>query len=307
VSEQKNSIPEIVYEKAKKKDYLEFFFFRVFSFIWQCFPQKVSIYLCSRVALILKAVFKKRNSLAIEKITQNLNVDQEKADDILSGAYVNFSSCWVAMVNCNHITTKMIKEQMNLIGFGQFDELKKQGRGAIIANMHIGWWEISPRVFRLLEIPLAVMVAVQHNPLSDKYINKFRAQEGYHKILHNRLSVRHTLKFLKNGGFLVIVADVDAGRHGIPLPFLNENGSTSTWPAQLSKKTDSPIIVGINYNSNNNVRTFEMHKAFDPRDYEGSEDSVKEMSLAMNDKMSAIIEEYPEQWFWLQRRWKTEV
>jgi Kdo2-lipid IVA lauroyltransferase/acyltransferase len=300
-------IPQITYEPAKKKDYLEFFLLKVFSILWNIIPEKLAMFFSSKLSSCVKIFFTKRNDLALEKISKNLAVNNDSAQRILSEAYINFACNWVAMVRSQKITVQIVKEHMNLIGFKQFEELKKQGRGAIVANMHLGWWEISPRIFHLLEIPLAVMVAVQHNPLSDKFINHYRSQGGYHSILHNRLSVRHTLRFLKSGGFLVIVADIDAGKNGIVVPFLGEKSSTSNWPAQLALKTDSPIIVGINYCDENKKRTFEMQEAIDPRDFTSSSDSIHDITLAMNNNMSSVIERFPGQWFWLQRRWKSKL
>ncbi len=301
-----NNIPQITYDSAKKKHYLEFFFLKSFSVLWNLIPEKLAMFCSAQLSYTVKLFLTKRNTLALDKISQNLNVNNDTAQTILSESYINFACNWVAMVRSQKITVQIVKEHMNLIGFSQFEELKSQGRGAVIANMHLGWWEISPRIFHLLEIPLAVMVAVQHNPLSDKFINYYRSQGGYHSILHNRLSVRHTLRFLKNGGFLVIVADIDAGKNGIVVPFLNEQSSTSNWPAQLAVKTDSPIIVGINYEDENNKRTFEMQKAIDPRDYK-NKNSIHDITLAMNNNMSALIERFPGQWFWLQRRWKSKL
>jgi Kdo2-lipid IVA lauroyltransferase/acyltransferase len=298
-------IPAIAYDPPKRKHYVEYFLFKCFSILWNILPETLSMYCSAKIAIFTKIFLKKRNQTAIEKIQQNLNKDEQQSNLILTESYINFAHNWVAMVRSEKITRKIVLEHMKLFGFDQFKNYKKEGRGVIIANMHFGFWEISPRIFHLMEIPLAVMVAVQHNPLSDQFINRFREQKGFHKVLHNRLSVRHTLRFLKKGGFLVIVADIDAGRNGIPVPFLNEISSTSNWPAQLSVKTDAPIIVGLNYLDVDKKRTFEMNKAIDPRDYANKDNEIEEITLEMNNRMSKIIEDKPGQWFWLQRRWKT--
>lgn len=297
--------PPVHYEKADFKHYLEYVVFRGISFVWQVLPEAVSMQMAKSLAHFIKPFVKKRNQLSIEKMIQNLSLEPVIAEKVLLESYENFACNWVAMARSYHLTREVMLQNLKRTGFNQLEACKKEGRGVIMATLHFGWWELNPRIFQLLEIPLAIMVAVQHNPLSDRFINSFREQNGFHEVLHNRLSVRHTLRFLKEGGVLVIVADIDAGPHGSMLPFLGEKASTSRWPAELSQRTDSVVTICTNYKNEQGQRQIDINPVIDPRDYSKDRSGIEKLTTEMNDQMSDIIKKHPEQWFWMQRRWKT--
>src|SRR5262249_60444581 len=56
--------------------------------------------------------------------------------------------------------------------------------------------------------------------------------------------VRELVRRLRAGRSIALLADQDAGRQGVFVPFLGRPASTATGPAWLSLATGAPIVFG---------------------------------------------------------------
>jgi KDO2-lipid IV(A) lauroyltransferase len=104
--------------------------------------------------------------------------------------------------------------------------------------------------------------------------------------------VRH----VRNGGIISILLD-EKYSEGVRIPFLGHDALTSLSAAQLALKYDLLMIpsYGIRIEDGNAFRVeFEAPISHT--------DSIT-MTRDFNDSLSARIMEYPEQWYWMLRRW----
>jgi KDO2-lipid IV(A) lauroyltransferase len=295
--EHPSVIPPIEYEKAQNKHWLEAIPLYAINALFRALPTPLTRTLANGLAVLGHRILKKKVEQSELLAQKRLGCSSEEASKIIKGSFENFAKNWLVQVcpekilpnyeHCDH-------------GLSRIHQNSKSGIGTIIAAMHMGLWESVPLFCKKHGIPLAVVVAVQHNPLCDKVFNDARSADNYHYILHNRLGVRHLLKYLKKGGVAVILSDVDVAEHGIAIPFLGKLASTPSWPAELALRTGSDLCLGYNVISDQ-----KLHYHLEP--IESKENDVTQLSTQMNDQMSEVVRKYPEQWFWMQRRWKTPI
>jgi lauroyl/myristoyl acyltransferase len=296
-------IPPLSYDKPKPRHYLEYFLFRSFSFILEHLPLDCSFALTHRLADLARVILKKKSRETQTMISKRLGLSENEAAAILQKSFHNFAENWVHLCRDHHKVKNIPAFDENVLAL--FKKAQKEQRGIVFATGHFAWWELMPKILYKHQIPFAVTVAVQHNPLFDNYVNRRRTCDNYHAILHNRLGIRHTFEYLKKGGFLVILADVDVREKGLPVPFLDQMASTPKWPAELAIRTDAFLCNTRLKLKDNGDACIQSCKPIDPRDYQNRDTAVMEMLQKMNDHFSDFIRETPEQWFWLQRRWKT--
>lgn len=296
-----DKFPDVHYSQPRFGHYFEYGIFRSLSFLFEYSPKICREILLNGLTELARSLLKKRNKICLNKIIEILKVDEQRAKYILKCSYRNFGRNWLALLSGPH------HKEISFEGFDYIEQARKEGRGIVIACAHLGLWESIPSILKSKNYPSAIMVAVQHNPLSDAFINGKRSCGAYHKLLHNRLGVRHALSYLKNAGRLLILSDVDVGHHGVFVPFMGKPASTPKWPVELSLRTNALLSVGVNYVTNEGIHVVKICQPHDPQDYINKEKNLalREMSLKMNDDLSREILKVPEQWFWLQRRWKT--
>jgi Kdo2-lipid IVA lauroyltransferase/acyltransferase len=298
MSRHPSDLPPLEYATPRFQHRIEWIAFRGVGMVFHLLPRVLIKLLLQGLIVIAKFSFRKRIAPTLITIQDRLQVSKERAASILDESLLHFGWNWVSLIRPEVFIRP---GKIHIHGQEYLDQNRNNGKGTIIATMHLGLWEAVPHAMKAFNNPLAITVAVQHNPLVDRHINKMRAAEGYHHVLHNRLGIRHTLRYLKKGGSLVIVSDVDIGPGGVPIPFLGKPASTPKWPMELALRTESEILIGHSVLDKNN----ELHIYISP--LPTGENETMALGQRMNDKMSEIVRAHPEQWFWMQRRWKTPI
>ena len=118
----------------------------------------------------------------------------------------------------------------------------------------------------------------------------FNRDEGFHQAID----------LLRGGGAVGVLSDQHAGDHGMWVPFFGKLASTTSLPALLAKRTGAALIGTAVYpDPPGRWRIVFTEKINQPGD------SVEVLTAKMNDLIANHIRRAPEDWFWLNYRWKT--
>jgi Kdo2-lipid IVA lauroyltransferase/acyltransferase len=126
------------------------------------------------------------------------------------------------------------------------------------------------------------------------------------KIIAPRNAVREGLRALKKGSFIGIVGDQGMPDSGYSFPFLGRRAWTSTAPALLSYRTNSPIIFA---ETRRVPEGYRIHYS-DPIWPDLSKPMDVEVIRLMNHSLSLLeksIKDSPGEWLWQHNRWKQQT
>ena len=99
-----------------------------------------------------------------------------------------------------------------------------------------------------------------------------------------------------------MISDQDAGGDGVFVDFFGRKASTPRGAAQLALKFNVPIVVVMTLRTGNGrYRGVFKEIAVDEND------TVETVTRRYTAYIEDVIREHPEQYFWMHRRWKTEV
>lgn len=178
-----------------------------------------------------------------------------------------------------------------------------QGRGAVLVTGHFGNWEIGGAALAVRGIPLDVVVQRQANPLFDRLINDARARLGMRVIYRGR-APKDALRGLREGRAVAFVADQDARRAGVFVPFLGRPASTYRGPAVLALRSGAPVFMGTAVRAPDGRYDVRLRPIPDPPPGD-AEERAEALTAAYTGALEAAVRERPEQYFWHHRRWKT--
>ena len=187
------------------------------------------------------------------------------------------------------------------------DDCRQSGRGLVLATAHVGNWELMchylPITFRT---GLTVIGRDSGNVLIDDLVHALR-QKGGNEFLPKSGGAKGMLTTLRKGGVLGTLIDqavlVDPG--GAMIPFLGREASTNLGPVRLARKTSSTLSMVLfrREGSHNYMKVF---PAVEPRRDLEPEEAIMADARQLNDWLSEYIQQYPDQWMWGHRRWKTK-
>jgi Kdo2-lipid IVA lauroyltransferase/acyltransferase len=262
-----------------------------------------------RFSVILAYLFYYVIPIRKETVYDNLKkafpeYDQRQVKTIAFKCYRSFL---IALIEIFYMQKMNRDEIINAVQISNADiilEKYKQNKGVILLSAHFGNWEyIAASVSARVNVTLHVVVKNLRNPYVNKWINKVRTRWN-NKIVPLGISIREVYKELMNKNLIAMVADQRGPSDGIRVNFFGINTAVHAGPAVLALKTGAPVIYGIAVRQPDysyKVVLEEISTENLPNDEEAK---IIEVSQRHTSYLEKYIRQYPEQWFWMHKRWK---
>lgn len=180
-----------------------------------------------------------------------------------------------------------------------------RGRGGLIVTGHLGNWELAGRLLTLHGLPARAVMRPVENPYVDARVRRARGGDGH--VIGKRGAVKSVIDTLREGRWVALLADQNAGRGGVFVPFFGLPASTHPLPAVLALRLGLPLYAGAALRRPGRPFTFDVHlRRMDPGEGEEITDARVDALMA---QVTATLEEWvrldPGQYNWLHRRWKS--
>ena len=181
-------------------------------------------------------------------------------------------------------------------------ELIKKRGGGIIMSAHIGNWEYIGPSLGINGIKCAGVTQIQHNSKSNIFFNELRTSKNVNIIPKDEGS-SPMIKVIKNGYYLGLISDQNAGKKGTKANFFNYPVSIPKGAGAFHLKTNTPILLGFCILSTNfkyNLSFYEMDVKELSQD---SDEAIKEINCRYSKILEDLVKDNPHQYFWFHRRW----
>ncbi len=178
----------------------------------------------------------------------------------------------------------------------------QRGRGAIVMTGHYGNFELFGSYFTRLN-PIDFVVKPLSNPRVETLVSDLRRRAGV-GIIPLGGGLKRIFRALRDGHWVAMLADQDARRHGVFVPFFGRLASTPEGPARLALQAGVPILSGFIRRRADGRHDVDFEPAYLPTGGP-TEANVVALTAWHTARLEQEIRRAPEHWFWLHRRWKT--
>lgn len=184
---------------------------------------------------------------------------------------------------------------------------KNAKNGVIIITAHFSNWELAAQFLPRNGYPMIAIGREGNNKLIEKnFTTPFRERFGNKNVYKNRAMVS-IIKGLKEGKTTGILIDQKSGGKSIVKTEFFSNPVDTTSSIATLKLKYNPLILPI-FMPRDKSGKYSM-VVCEPIEYMADEESDKTKKIALitqryNDTIEKIINEYPEQWFWMHNRWR---
>ena len=226
--------------------------------------------------------------------------DDEWRRKTVDGVYASIGRLLVAFARFPKIGKREIGDWIGYEGFEHFERAIAQGKGVLFATAHLGNWELSAFAHGLLTAPMSVVVRPLDNPFIDQIVERRRALSG-NTLLSKRDFARSILQALRRNEAVGILVDQNASvENGAFVPFFGRVACANLTFARLAARSGAPVIPGFAVWKSAEKRY--VLRFYPPVEITGdaTEDTARIQAAVEN-----AIREYPDQWLWIHRRWKT--
>lgn len=182
-------------------------------------------------------------------------------------------------------------------------EALAMGRGLIALTGHFGHFELfGATVGRLA--PLSFLVKPMSNPGAEGWIKRIRERSGVGAFPIGS-GVRDVIKTLRGNGLIAMVADQDARRDGVFVPFFGRLASTPVGPARFALMTGTPVVFGHALRAPDGRYDIVCSRPIVVEGRHDDPEAIRRFTAWHTAELEAAVRERPESWFWMHKRWKT--
>ena len=180
------------------------------------------------------------------------------------------------------------------------DDIKKSKKKVIFISGHFSNFELMAMYLEKTGIKISAI----YRPLNNIFLNEIMESIRKkfickHQIKKGIGGLKKLILLKKNNYSTALMIDQRVSQ-GILCNLFNQDALTTTIPAQLVKKFNTPVVpVYIERIKDLNFKI----SISDPLNF-SKEDSIENITLKLNQILETMILKKPEQWIWSHNRWK---
>jgi KDO2-lipid IV(A) lauroyltransferase len=198
-----------------------------------------------------------------------------------------------------------IRDDVTFVGLEHLKGALVEGKGIIGLGAHIGNFILMSMAFARTELPFVV---VTRDPPEMSLRTRYRRLKkacGLTWIDYGggAAATKGILRALKDNHIVHLISD-ERNRHGIIVPFLGREALTPAGPAVLSLRTGAPIVPIFIHEHARFRHTVEIQP---PLTVDLTGDHQRDIYLLTekaNEAIGDFIRNHPDQWTWINKRWK---
>ncbi|MBI5115565.1 lysophospholipid acyltransferase family protein [Candidatus Poribacteria bacterium] len=186
----------------------------------------------------------------------------------------------------------------------RLDECLRAGRGVVLLGSHFGNWELMAAAGAIAGYRLSAVARPLDDPDLERIVRGIRESSGL-CIIPRRTSALAIVRKFKRNEIVGVLADQNTRKQNVFVDFFGVKAATTPGPALLAMKTGAILVPAFMLREARGKHKLIIEKPIEVIRTGDEEADV----VAMTQKCAAILEEYvrryPEQWFWVHRRWRT--
>jgi len=268
-------------------------------------PEKAQLFtgkFIGRVVFILLRNRKKVALLNIKRVFTDFSDEKIKAT-----AKSNFEKLGTNVIEfllLPFIEDGQIRKRFTVEGKEFFEEALLKGKGAIALGFHFGNWEVTGIVSKLLRHNIVALARpLKRRTLLNNFLNHLRESTGL-TIIVNENTGRMVMRLLQENKLVAILGDQREKRsRGVFVEFFGTKVPTSKGTAMIAMKTGAPVIPVYSVRKGFLRYTIVCANPIEMERTGNIGELVEKNTRKINAFLETIIKQYPDEWFWVHRRW----
>jgi Kdo2-lipid IVA lauroyltransferase/acyltransferase len=207
--------------------------------------------------------------------------------------------CQMAAASKDDLTARV-----KVVGSERWQQALDGNRGLIIVSAHLGNWEVGMQYAAcFMQKPaLGIAKRIRFQPLN-QWVHKLRTRFG-NKIIYKKGALPDMRRALRGGGVVAMLVDQSKRLEGVDVNFFGHKVPTTPAAAFLAIRCKCPVLPIFCIREADGQLTIHVDA---PLNFEWTGNlraDVQTNTQLITDAVERTVRQYPEQWFWVHKRWK---
>lgn len=184
------------------------------------------------------------------------------------------------------------------------DDALKSGNGVLLLSAHMGDMSMGVTWLAAAGYQVSVITRALSNRYVYAYMERTFAERHVDMIQRGEESKQIYYRLLAENKILATAVDQHAQEKGITISFMGKPAQTACGWVILAKKSGARVLMVLCVREDNDRHRFFIE---DPLvSFSGDERrDLYDNTVKVNKIIESYVYKYPEQWFWMHKRWRT--
>jgi Kdo2-lipid IVA lauroyltransferase/acyltransferase len=225
---------------------------------------------------------------------------------ILRSEYRNLGLLLAEFCKMPDYTAASASEFIRYEGLENYLKARERGKGVLVLTGHLGAWELSSFYHSLMGMPMGMVIRRLDNPLVDAFVNRIRCLHG-NRVIHKDDFARGLIASMRAGETVGILMDTNmTPPQGVFVPYFGVLACTASGMARIAEKTGAAVVPGfLLWEESEQKYVLHFGEELNVVHTGDAEQDALTNTAAFTAAMERYVRQYPEQWLWMHRRWKT--
>lgn len=250
----------------------------------------------------------KRRKIATQALIHHLGENKASAVRIARKSFQHTGTAFLEMFLTRKVDHRFTAINISFTNSALYRRMMDTKRPIVATSGHFGAWELMAPLLALHFRDRARQIIVKHpqDRAFARLMDHYRGLGG-NIIIGQDQAASQVLRCLYRGGVSGFLVDHNTKRSkGTFLPFLRDTASVNIGPAVLALRTKALVLPIFLQRVGAGRYTVHVEEPLDPTQLQGPmQDKVKTMASFYTHAVEKMILRFPEQWFWMHKRWRT--
>jgi len=229
---------------------------------------------------------------------------EEEINQIIRGVFRNIGQTAVEFLQIPTLTLDKAQAMITPDHRERLDECLRAGRGVVLVASHFGNWELMAAAGALAGYKISAVARPLDDPVLDKIVGKIRESSGL-EVLSRRTSALAVVRRLKRDGIVGILADQNTRKQNIFVDFFGIKAATTPGPALLALRTGAALVPAFMMRDGPGKHRLILEEPIPVVRTGNEEADIIATTQKCVDVLERYVRQYPSQWLWVHRRWRT--
>ena len=227
---------------------------------------------------------------------------------IAQRTFMNLGMTAVEFFRIPKMEAENVKKKVTVEGLENAEEvLNNMKNGILLLLSHFGNWELMGVIPKIMNHPISVIAKPVKNSRIDRWVTNIREGAGL-KVIPAEKGGKKVIGALRENRLVGILIDQRAKRsEGIWVDFFGRKAPTTPAVAVLAVRTGAPVVPVFMIRAGNREHRLVVKEPLKLVKTGEIKKDVEANTQLMNQTLESMIRQYPDQWFWVHRRWERKM
>jgi KDO2-lipid IV(A) lauroyltransferase len=287
--------------------YIIYLLLRGFCLFINLLPEGFALWVGRQLGRMVFYLDRSHRKVALENLYTAFGQEKTKGElyAIAQRTFQNLGMMTVEFFRIPGMDVETFKERVKIEGLERALRLLETKKGALLLIGHFGNWELMGLMSKVIGNPIMVIAKpMKKNRWVDQFITEIRNAAGLEVVSNVRAS-RKVMQALSQNRVVGILIDQRAKRsEGIWADFFGKKAPTTPGLAVLAMKTGAPVLPVFMIRNGVQSHRLLIKEPLQLIHTHNIKRDVEANTQLFNDTLESMIRQYPDQWFWVHRRWE---